>query len=135
MFTCPYAALMPQTMSSRPWTINELISNFQCRSCYTDTINTWAPCVRLSAMVNVHPNLCSRERQIWFIIFIFLKYLPCGPQFTDEDFSFDGEHTVETHIYDPSSPNRRKMIPNVPKYLQCSPIITRGNIFAFIFYY
>ena len=129
MFTCPMASLMPQTMASRKWTIKELISNFQCISCLQDTINSWSPCIRLSAMVNTHPNLCSRNRQIWFIIYNFLKYLNCEPQFGDEDFKFNGEHTVEYHEYDPSAIDRRKMLPLVPKYLQKSSIITRGDLF------
>ena len=120
------AALMPQTMSSRSWTVKELISSFQCTSCYQDIINSWSPCTRLSSMINTHPNLCSRNRQLWFIIFNFLKYLNCKPQFGDEDFTFNGEHSVEYHEYDPSAADRRIMNPMVPKYLQKSAIITRG---------
>ena len=129
MFSCPMAELMPQTMASRKWTVKELISNFQCVSCYQDKLNTWAPCIRLSSMVNTHPNLCSRTRQIWFIIFNFLKYLNCEPQFGDEDFKFKGEHSVEYHQYNRHLPDRRRLLPMVPRYLQISSIIRRGKYF------
>ena len=132
MFSCPYVSLLPQSMASRLWTVPELISNFQCISCYQDSLNHWAPCVRISAMINTHPNLVSRNRQAFFIIFNFLKFLDCEPQFNDEDFKFNGEHSVMYHEYDPRAANRRKMNPYVPKYLQKSSIIRRGmykNIF------
>ena len=119
-FACPYASLMPQVMSSRPWTLNEIISSFQCFNCYQDVINNWSPCIRLSSRVNTHPNLVSRSRQFWFIIFNFLKFIRCGPQYGDEDFEFQGEHSIEHHTYSPSAPEQRKLLPTTPKYLQRS---------------
>ena len=133
MVSCPYAALMPGSMDSRLWTVNELISSLQCYTCYNDVINAWAPCIRQAAQVNTHPNLCSRGRQIWFLIFIFMKYLKGESEFDDEDFIFQGPHAIQHHRYNPTDSDRRRLIKNVPKQLQCSTIITRGNFLDFYF--
>lgn len=117
---------MPQSMSSRKWNINEIISSFQCFNCYHDQINNWAPCVRLSSQINTHPNLVSRSRQLWFIIINFLKFLRCGPEYGDDDFEFQGEHEVEHHAYHPNAAEKRKLILTTPKYLQKSTIISYG---------
>ena len=128
MISCPYSALMPGTMDSRKWTIDELISNFRCYSCYGDILNSWAPCIRQSAQINTHPNLVSRPRQIWFLIFNFLKYIKGESQFGDEDIAFQGPHEVEHHRYNPYAADRREILKTIPKHLQCSTIVTRGKI-------
>lgn len=118
---------MPGTLASRLWTVDEIISSFRCLNCYADAFNTWAPCIRMSSQINCHPNLTSRCRQIWFLVFNFLKYLRHGPEFGDEDFEFQGEHDVTHHVYYPSMANQRKLQPQVPKHLQQATIISRGN--------
>ena len=127
MISCPYAALMPGSMESRKWTINELISSFRCYNCYSDSMNRWAPCVRQASQINTHPNLCSRSRQIWYLIMLFLKFVKGESDYGDEDYSFDGPHEIEHHIHNPNTADKRVFSDNVPKYLQQSTIIRRGE--------
>ena len=127
MISCPYAALMPGSMDSRKWTVNELISSFRCYNCLSDSMNRWAPCVRQAAQINTHPNLCSRPRQIWFLVFLFLKFIKGKSDYDDEDYFFDGPHTIEHHIYNPHANDRRQITDYIPKYLQQSTIIRRGK--------
>ena len=127
LVSCPYTSLMPNTMASRPWTLDEIISSFKCFNCYQDSFNRWAPCVRQYSQINCHPNFTSRGRQIWFLVFNFLKYLRCGPLYGDEDYTYQGEHSVKHHVYFPSMADQRNITPNVPKHLQQSTIITKGK--------
>ena len=128
MNSCPYASLMANTMDSRQWTVNEMISSLKCYSCFHNVVNTWAPCVRRSAQVNLHPSLTSRCRQIWFLVMQLLKY--CNPiaQFdSDENFEFLGENTIQYHMYSPTDPDRRKLNPEIPKIYQTAKIVSRGK--------
>ena len=131
MVSCPYASLMPHTMISRSWTINELISSFQCYNCLQDIFNRWAPCLRQASQINCHPNLTSRCRQLWFILLNYVKFLKMKPEFDDDDFEFQGEHLVEHSTYIPSDADHRKMTDFIPKYLQQTTIIRRGKSFIF----
>ena len=119
---------MANTKSSVQWSIDDIVQSMKCQSCFTDAINHWAPCIRLIAQVNLHPSLTSRYRQMWFLTMQFMKFLPDdeSPFATDATFTFLGEHTVTTHRYMINSATRRKILRNMPKYLQSRPIITRG---------
>ena len=119
---------MANTLSSVPWTIDEIISSLRCNSCYEQFINHWAPCIRRSAQVNLHHGLTSRKRQLWYLVMQFKKYLRPGPTFKgDEVYEFKGENAVKHHLY---SNNSRKILPNLPIDFQKTTIITRG-----IFYF
>ena len=120
---------MPGTLASRLWTVDEIISSFRCLNCYQDAYNRWAPCLRYSSQTNCHPNLTSRCRQIWFLVFNFLKYLRHGPEYGDEDFEYQGEHEVIHHPYYAAMPNQRNIQPQIPKHLQQATIISRGMSF------
>ena len=74
----------------------------------------------------------SRSRQIWFLIFNFLKYIKGESQFGDEDITFQGPHEIEHHRYNPYAADRRKILKTIPKHLQCSTLITRGRFLDFI---
>ena len=117
---------MPQTMSSMKWTINEIIANFKCYNCIHDALNTWAPCLRQSAMINCHPNFTSRSRQLWFLMMNFLKYIKSEPEYDDEDFEFNGEHEIEVVRYKPTEKDQRKLFDCIPKHLQQLTIVRRG---------
>ena len=163
MNTCPYATLMAGTLDSRQWTVNELVQSIRCyrkgindhvsnhfysnsmynalysqiylfHSCYHNVVNTWAPCIRRSAQINLHPNLTSRCRQMWYLVIQLLKYCNMTPQFaTDETFTFKGETELHYHTYSPTSADRRDLLSNVPRRLQTANIVTRGMLyFAFI---
>ena len=136
MTSCPYASIMAGTLDSRQWTVNELISSVKCYSCFHNVVNTWAPCIRRSAQVNLHPNLTSRCRQMWFLIMQLLKFCNSEAQFdTDEEFKFLGENSLQYHTYSPTDPNRRKLNPDIPKYYQIARIVSRGNITHFSFHF
>ena len=134
MISCPYASLMAGTLDSRQWTVNELISSLRCYSCYHNVVNTWAPCVRRSAQINLHPNLTSRCRQMWFLVMQLLKYCNIEAKFdSDENYAFTSETTLQYNTYRPSEAERRDLLSNVPKRLQTSKIVSRGKLFSFYF--
>ena len=116
---------MANTLSSIPWTIDEIISSLRYNSCYEQFINHWSPCIRRSAQVNLHPGLTSRKRQLWYLIMQFKKFLRSGQIYKgDEKYEFKGENTVNYHFY---IPNTRKILPNIPIQFQKTTIITRGK--------
>ena len=131
LVSCPYSSLMPQTMASRKWTVRELISNFNCNNCLSNSLSTWAPCLRQSAMVNCHPNLTSRARQIWFIFLNFLKYNKTQPTYDDEDYKFDDGNEVDHHEYRPTASDRKRFSDYLPRTMKWTKIVTRGTVFYY----
>ena len=130
LISCPFATLMANTMDSRLWTVNELTSSLRCYSCYHNMVNTWAPCIRRSAQINLHPSLTSRCRQMWFLIMQLLKYCDTSPHFeSDETFEFLGENSVRYHTYRSTDADRRDLLSVVPKRFQTSKIVARGILF------
>ena len=127
MTACPYSALMPGSMESRKWTVNELVSSIKCFICKHDVINTWSPCSRQSASINCHPNFTSRTRQLWFILMQFLKYIKPSDSDIWATYAFEGEHEVEHEVYSPLSESRRKLNSEIPKGSQIATIIRRGK--------
>ena len=88
--------------------------------------------MRKSAQTNLHPNICSRSRQIWYLVFNYLKYLKPGSRFSeDSEFVFQGEDSVVYHSYSPLNPKSRMIHDNVPKSIQSTTIIARGMICVF----
>ena len=135
MNTCPYATLMAGTLDSRLWTVNELIQSIRCYGCYHNIVNTWAPCIRRSSQINLHPNLTSRCRQMWYLTTQLLKYCNMETQFKcDETFTFKGETALRYHEYSPSSTDRRDLLSNVPRRYQIAKIVARGKNSFFHFY-
>ena len=132
LISCPYATLMANSKASVQWSIDDIVQSMKCKSCFSDAINHWAPCVRLSAQVNLHPSLTSRCRQMWYLTMQFVKFLPENesPFESDATFEFLGPNTVATHRYIINSANRRKIMLNMPKYLQSQPIVTRGIFYC-----
>ena len=137
LISCPYATLMASTKASPQWSIDDIVQSMRCRSCYVDLINHWAPCQRLIAQINLHPELTSRCRQMWYLCMQFSKFMIPEDDILkfegDAEFEFLGENTVKVHRYMINSADRRKILEYMPKHLQTKPIITRGIIF--IFYY
>ena len=129
LVSCPLSVLMPQTMNSPKWSLRELISSFNCYNCLSNSLSKWAPCLRQSAMVNCHPNLTSRCRQIWFIMLNFLKYIKSDPEFDDEDYKFNDENELEHHDFQPTAADKKRFADYMPKGLKWTRIVTRGKIF------
>ena len=61
LISCPYASLMANTLSSTLWTTDEIVSSMKCSSCYEHMVNAWAPCIRKSSQINLHPPWTSSQ--------------------------------------------------------------------------
>lgn len=127
--SCPYSTLMAGTLESRLWTTDEIISSMQCYDCFRNTFNRWGPCMTKNAQTNIDPYLCSRPRQIWYLVFNYLKFLKPNNQFDDADFTFQGEDSVIYHSYSLVDPACRTIKSNVPKSFQIDTIIARGKLY------
>ena len=127
LISCPFATLMANTLDSRLWTASELTSSLRCYSCYHNVVNHWAPCIRRSSQINLHPSLTSRCRQMWFLIMQLLKFCETSPDFeSDEEFKFLGENSLRYHTYRPTDADRRNLLPVIPRRLQTSKIVAKG---------
>ena len=119
--------LLADTMGSEKWTVDELMSSVRCQNCLHDRFNTWAPCIRQSSQINLHPEFVSRPRQIWYLVIKLLKYIKPADKPNCPYYSYDGEHRVEHESYHPQHLNRQ-IKANVPKYLQTVTIVRRGKL-------
>ena len=128
LISCPYATLMANSKASVQWSIDDIVQSMKCQTCFMDAINHWAPCIRLSSQVNLHPSLTSRCRQMWFMIMQFIKFLPEDDYSFESDakFTFLGHNNVNTHRYMINSADRRRILHNMPKFLQNRTIVSRG---------
>ena len=72
---CPRMASILATVSDVAWDFSTLVQNTICSFCNRELLNKWYSCNRRAAMVNVHPGLTSYQRQHYYVVNIFAKYL------------------------------------------------------------
>ena len=124
LISCPYATLMANTLSSTLWTADEIVSSMRCNSCFEHLINHWSPCIRKSSQINLHVELTSRSRQLWYLVMQFMKYVKQDISYRgDVAYEFLSEHPIVHHVYSKTS---RKTSSNLPLIFQDSKIVTRG---------
>ena len=110
-------------MDSKQWPLDQIIASMRCVNCYQDLLVDWATCIRRSAQCNLHPNFCSRERQMYYLVFHVVKYLKPA----DNVYPFQGDGEVQYHIYRPDQKDQRQLRSLLPKHLQKQTIVTRGK--------
>ena len=116
---------MANTLGSTLWTTDEIVSSMRCNSCFEHMMNHWAPCIRKSSSINLHPSLTSRCRQNWFLVMQFIKYVKQDITYRgDVVYDYLAEHPIVHHIYSKTS---RKTSSNIPLIFQDAKIVTRGK--------
>ena len=129
--SCPMMGLMPacsappQNLAQR-WPIGELKRNGLCGLCYVHELNDWNSCIRRSSLINLHPGMCSRPRQMLYLILQVLKYLPIPPDYNGPIFQFNGNVP-----YGAISVRDLTRNPSIPTEIHNAEIICYGE-FIFI---
>ena len=127
--SCPLMGLMP-AMSAPPqnpahrWPVGELKRNGLCGLCYVHELNDWNSCMRRQALLNLHPGMISRPRQMLYLILQVLKYLPIPNGYVGPIFRFIGNVPYgPIKVQDPSRN------PTIPTEIHNAKIICYGESF------
>ena len=116
------ASASPPQDPTQQWPIGELKRNGLCGLCYVHELNDWNSCTRKSGLINLHPGLCSRPRQMWFLIMQILKYLPIPARYIGPVYRFVGNVP-----YGPIKIQDRTINPTIPREIHNAEIICYGK--------
>ena len=117
------SATPPETPAER-WSIGEIKRNSLCGLCFVHELNDWNSCVRRMGLVNLHPGLCSRPRQMFYLIIQILKYLPIPADYDGPRFRFIGNVPFGAVELQDQTIN-----PNMPREIHNAIIICYGKQF------
>ena len=104
LLSCPFMNLMHQTLDTTVWDADTIARSMACPTCNQETFNHWQVCIRMNAMLNLHPNYTSRERQCWFVAMLPLKFLVLPENYDGPFFDFHGLHTPQYRSFKLNNP-------------------------------
>ena len=112
--------LVQPLLTDDEWNIETIQRALECFTCHTQAYNHWQVCVRKFAMVNLHPEYTSRDRQVWYVAMLPVKFLILPSGYSGPIFEFGGNFT-------PQEREMESADPAVPRLSRTSKVITYGK--------
>ena len=120
------ASAAPPLTPQERWPLSDIKRNSLCGLCYIHELNDWNSCGRRSGLLNLHPGLYSRPRQMLYLILQVLKFLPVPPDYRGPIYRFVGNVP-----YGPVITQDRTIDPSIPREIHNIEMICYGE-FSFI---
>ena len=117
------SASPPQTLAQR-WSAADIKRNSLCGLCFVHELNDWNSCVRRMGLINLHPGLCSRPRQMFYLIIQILKFLPIPEDYEGPVFRFQGNVPYGAVELQDHTRN-----PTIPTEIHNATIVCYGELF------